>query len=355
MWFKIDLGEARQVGQVELDNAGSPNDYPRGYIVRLSADGQTWQEVARQPNNTRPLNIIFSPRQSRYIQIEQTGSDPFYWWSIHELKIRGAVTLSASHNNVQTGPDNLFQAFDNNPTTRWSSSAPQQPGMWFQIDLGQAQPVSGLTLDQAGSGGDYPRGYIVRLSTDGQTWQEMARNNSNNQALDVSFNPTSARYIRAEQTGSDPIHWWSIHELEVRLNQPPCAGEIRLSARASHNNVQTGYDNLAHALDDKAETRWSTVARQEPGMWFELDLNTTCTVRGLILDNATSPNDYPRGYIIRLSTDGQNWQEVARNADNTRAVVDLTFTPTLARYIRIEQTGTSTFYWWSIHKVAVKT
>jgi hypothetical protein len=126
-----------------------------------------------------------------------------------------------------------------------------------------------------------------------------------------------------------------------------------LSASASHNNVLTGADNIAQALDGKPDTRWSSWAVQQPGMWFELDLNEMRTVSRLALDTAGSPNDYPQGYIVRLSTDRQQWVEVARRSQNS-AALDVSFTPRPARYLRIEQTGSSDRWWWSIHGVTVR-
>jgi hypothetical protein len=92
MWFEIDLNSVRLVNGLTLDNAASPSDYPRGYIVRLSTDRQLWEEVARNNSNTQPLNINFSPRCARYIRVEQTGSSNQSWWSIHRVGIRYAVS-----------------------------------------------------------------------------------------------------------------------------------------------------------------------------------------------------------------------------------------------------------------------
>ena len=126
------------------------------------------------------------------------------------------LSILASHNNVQTGADNLQQAIDNNVATRWSSRALQQPGMWLEIDLGEVRSVRGLVLDSARSPEDYPRGYIVKLSTDRQQWTEMARNAQNGGVLDVNFSSRQARYVRIEQTGSSDRWWWSVHEITLR-------------------------------------------------------------------------------------------------------------------------------------------
>ncbi len=350
MWFRLDLGQLMTISHLRLDNSFSPKDYPRGYVVRLSTDGAHWTTVAENHANGGPLDVTFTPQLTRYIHIDQTGSDSFYWWSIHAIEIEadpaGGWTISASHNNVQSGADNLSFALDGNPQTRWSSREPQRPGMWFALDLGAVQTLSRLELVNEGSPQDYPRGYVVKLSTNGQNWEMVSSVKNNDRPLVITFPPRSARYVHVEQTGSDSFYWWSIHEILV-------SEEPVITASASHNDVLSGPDNLRQALDSLAHTRWSTRALQTPGMWFELDLSQTKTVRGLSLDNTASPFDYPRGYVVRVSADGVNWQTVAKNSANDRPL-DLDFAPRQVRYLRVEQTGSSTRYWWSIHEVYVK-
>ncbi len=305
-----------------------PPRIPGTYEVRwdMVEEGRTWFAWQGSPT----LNV--------QITVKAEGVEP---------PEPGAISVRASHNNRQAGPDNLQQAIDNNPATRWSTLQPQQPGMWFQIDLGELRTVSQIRLDNGGSPLDYPRGYILRVSTDGQSWTSVAEKPANDRPLEVTFTSRQIRFVRIEQTGRDPVYWWSIHEIHVS------EAEVTLSARASHNNVLTGADNLLQALDNRPDTRWSSRALQQPGMWFEIDLNKLRSVSGLALDTAGSPNDYPRGYVVSLSTDGQQWVEVARNDRNDRAL-DIKFTPRSARFIRIEQTGRADRWWWSIHRVTIK-
>jgi hypothetical protein len=278
MWVEIDLGQVRSVGGLALDTAGSPNDYPRGYAVNLSTDRDDWGAVARDDGNDGPLDVTFSPRPARYIHIEQTGQSDHWWWSIHEVRVEYApeedggdeepgpeppqpaepslpeepspepelpleppqpaeppqpeepqpepppppeeetppLSVRSSHYDARSGVDNILQAIDGDPETRWRSRIPQQPGMWFELDLHQVRSVGGLSLDGAGSPNDYPRGYVVRLSSDHNQWTEVARNEGNDQALDISFGSQPARYIRGEQTGSTDQWWWSIHGVTVK-------------------------------------------------------------------------------------------------------------------------------------------
>jgi hypothetical protein len=259
------------------------------------------------------------------------------------------LSVRASHYDVQSGVDNILQAIDGKPETRWSSRIPQQPGMWFEIDLNQVRMVRGVALDSAGSPKDYPRGYAVSLSSDRNQWTEVARAAANDRALDIEFSPYPARYIRIEQTGQDPVYWWSIHGISVKSTKYTPV----VTASASHNNVLSGADNIAQALDGNPNTRWSTRVVQQPGMWFELDLNQVRSVSGLGLDSAGSPNDYPRGYVVSLSTDHSQWIEVARNDRNDRGL-DIRFAARPARYIRIEQTGSADRWWWSIHGLTIQ-
>lgn len=258
----------------------------------------------------------------------------------------GQIRASASHNNVQQGFDNLQQALDGNPFTRWSTTHPQRPGMWFQVDLGQEQTISQIQLTNANSPMDYPRGYVMKISRDGNNWETVDQKPQNGQQVNVVFTPRPVRFFRVEQTGFSDRWWWSIHTIQL-------SSQIRVSGRASHNNVLVGADNVLQALDNNPDTRWSTRTLQRPGQWFEIDLNTTRIIKRLTLDNQKSPFDYPRGYIVRLSEDQRNWIEVARNGNNS-APLDVTFTPQRARFIRIEQTGSADRWWWSIHRVGVE-
>ncbi len=217
MWFQLDIGSSQTVSQVKLDNAGSPNDYPRGYIVKLSQDEQNWETIAQNPNNREPVNVVFTPRQARFIRVEQTGTSDRWWWSIHQVFVskEARVTGRASHNNVGVGVDNINQALDGNPQTRWSTRTPQSPGQWFEIDLNTTRTFKRLVVDSSNSPYDYPRGYVVSLSMDHQNWTEISRKPTNTSSIDISFAARSARFIRIEQIGRDNYWWWSIHRIGV--------------------------------------------------------------------------------------------------------------------------------------------
>jgi len=142
-------------------------------------------------------------------------------WTLTELKsfdppaLESPETwkLTASHNSGK-----LASAIDGNRGSRWDTATTQKPGMWFQIELPEPSTVLSLNLDTRGSNFDYPRGYLVHLSEDGQTWGDPV---AEGQGLEPVTNielddPKPTRYIRITQTGSSPDKYWSIHELSIK-------------------------------------------------------------------------------------------------------------------------------------------
>ncbi len=114
------------------------------------------------------------------------------------------------------------------------------------------------------------------------------------------------------------------------------------TASASHNNAQA---NLA--LDNNMETRWATLAVQEPGQWFIVDLGKATAFDTVAMLLGTSTNDMPAGYEIYVSLDGENWGTPVRTGNE--AIEEYYVGNQYARYIKIEQTGNKYLYW-SIHE-----
>src|SRR4029078_11364144 len=66
------------------------------------------------------------------------------------------------------------------PSSRLASGTAQATGQWIEVDLGHGQRIREVVLDAAPSSygwpndvapsGDYPRGYRLSVSTDGQHW-----------------------------------------------------------------------------------------------------------------------------------------------------------------------------------------
>ncbi|MBA3700103.1 MAG: ThuA domain-containing protein [Planctomycetes bacterium] len=119
---------------------------------------------------------------------------------------------------ASSNSDKAKNAVDGDAGSRWDTGAGQKAGQWFQVDMGKPWSLSQIAVECNGSANDYPRGWEIRLSDDGQKWSEpIAKGEANKPVLEVAFpKGTTARYVRLIQTASGKTGlYWSIHELSV--------------------------------------------------------------------------------------------------------------------------------------------
>jgi hypothetical protein len=115
-------------------------------------------------------------------------------------------------------------AIDGVAGTRYSSGATMAPGFYFQVDLGVAKLVSGITVDtsEGVDGTDVAQAYEVDLSTDGTTFTKVVSCPYPAAPTEViNFTATMARYIRYANEGTPPAmktYWMSIHEFDILCN-----------------------------------------------------------------------------------------------------------------------------------------
>ena len=132
--------------------------------------------------------------------------------------------VTASHNSSEASRAINFAG--------WTTAAPQQPGMWFQIELPAPLMLTEMQFDSPAQGGGrtgppavgtYPRGYQVQVSMDGQVWSApVAQGQGSGVTTTITFAPVRARFIRITQTA--PVEdgaVWSIQAL--RMFQAPAA------------------------------------------------------------------------------------------------------------------------------------
>jgi len=151
---------------------------------------------------------------------------------------------------------------------------------------------------------------------------------------------------RARAATTQRAQPWTINELRAATPRPLDRKEWKVSA--SHNAK-----SARAAIDGDTNTRFDTSAFQAPGMWFIIELPKETEIAGLELDTAKSPNDYPRGYTVELSSDGRSWNKPIAVGQGNSSRTDVTFPPARARFIRIAQTGSAQGNFWSIHEMQV--
>jgi mono/diheme cytochrome c family protein len=189
-------------------------------------------------------------------------------------------------------------------------------------------------------------GQMISMATNDDAWiasvLSYVRNTFGNRAGFVT--PQQVAAIRAAT--KDRVQPWTAAELRAALPQP-LANRKEWKLTASHKPNDAGL-----AIDGKADTRYTTSAPQKPGMWFQIELPQETQLAGLQLDCVKSPNDYPRGYKLEFSSDGEKWKQVA-TGKGYGPITDIQFAPARAKFIRITQTGAVGGLFWSIHELQV--
>jgi hypothetical protein len=243
-------------------------------------------------------------------------------------------------------------ALDDTMSTRWTTGAPQQPGQYFQIDMGKINRFDSIALNAGEHPNDYPRSYSVMVSNDGLTWRgPIAQGQGNRTITDIVFQPQSARFVRINQNGSNNSNWWTIADMNLRLNGPVSAGVLDPTGWALFASSDPIHTRAA--VDRNSSTRWTTQTVQQPGQFFQIDMLKSQRFNKIVLASGGSPYDFPRGYSVFVSSDGVKWGSPVASGAGNSATTTISFATRDARYLRIEQTSSHPSNWWSIHELSV--
>ncbi len=108
LYFQLDLGRRETIRRMTLRLEDSLKDYPRDLKLRVSSDGTNWRNMETQwvsdlywagnrffNKRGDRITYFFAPVSCRYVRLEQQGSDPTYYWSIHEFDLFGPTAHPA--------------------------------------------------------------------------------------------------------------------------------------------------------------------------------------------------------------------------------------------------------------------
>lgn len=140
------------------------------------------------------------------------------WHFPNHITIWNKAKPSGEH---EISSDGTNRAFDGDDGTRWDTGRPMLPGDMFVLDMGSKQKVARIVLNAHRSHCDWPRGYHIEYSDDGNNWRlvkeaayaECSALQSGG-VLPINIPEEETQFIRITQLGKDTLHW-SIDELEI--------------------------------------------------------------------------------------------------------------------------------------------
>ena len=200
---------------------------------------------------------------------------------------------------------------------------------------GMQGPLDGKTyaagiMNAQGSNDDQ---WIADIST-------YIRNEFGNSAPMIT--PEMVKSIRT--VDSDRKTMWTQKEL-FDLEPKELKNQKKWKLTASH-----GERSLGNAIDREASSRYTSGRQMEPGMWLQVELPDVTTIQRIVMDCRNSPTDSPVEFSIGYSMDGKTW-ETTKPQKGTPSTTTVFSPNTQTRFIRINQTGKSSRFYWSIHEL----
>ncbi len=206
--FGLDLRDPDMLSQLAAHGV-------RDIVVDRDVDEGAWEKYVQAHPGAR--EVCAEGRQSLY-HIESQGA-PLEGPS-------SGTPLAASLIRASINGEDIGLMLDNDRTTRWQSG-PQRRGTTVEVELGTLRTVSGIDLQLGAFVEDFPRGLIIEVSQDSQSWTEVWRGRSAGLAfvgafesplevpLKYRFAPVQARALRMTATENDDIYYWSVAEMTV--------------------------------------------------------------------------------------------------------------------------------------------
>lgn len=361
-WFQFDMGEEYELTGLTLDTTGSDNDFPRGYEVRFSDDGESWKEpIASGSGSGKITTISLAPGSiGRFVCIIQTGEKQGNYWSIHELTV---------HGRPMSGPGL-------EPIIDTADSAPPPGRLLYDASCLQCHGRTGAgrrdsKLQELARPIDKRSNIVrnldafIRVGLRGMTSEEQTcPAQSCTETPDAAETAALLSYIRQSfQQGLSAISPKQVQSVIEKLpsKRTPFTKNLlddflpigvnamsKWQFTASHNAGDT-----KNAIDGNPSSRYSTGASMKPGMWFAFDMGERVHLRSIVLDSSRSSGDYPRGYAVYVTNDPEHWGEPILTGKGTSAITELPLPEgTSGQHVKIEQTGEFNLYW-SIHELSV--
>jgi len=263
MWYEIDLGAPKEVGEVLLWPRFAA-DAPRGLRVEVSSDRTRWETVAEARSYWGPLGWFlgrpvpmldgwvvarFQPVSCRWLRLTLLASDPKFAWSITELKIRAPEDAAVP--------------------------APRPPS-----------PARTRLLTNPVLAGRLP-GSVHRSAGRGVPHFADLRDAERIDADDAVLLPT-------------------VETPEVGGTAGPLGLHVDHTASLDGYRLLSGFRRDFDAFSRQRLRSWSLDTEKQTA---RIDLQAVRALAGVAIGHGAATINFPRGIVARTSLDGQSWSD----------------------------------------------
>jgi glucosylceramidase len=204
-------------GAVRIGSTSYGNPAWNGQVTDVAfrnPDGST--ALVAHNENDDPRSFAVAVGDQRFEYTLPGGAVATFVWNEASLD-RGLPSQVNTHGATATatvGTDDPTLVLDGDGSTRWASGTAQAPGQSLTLDLGRVRTFDRVDIDAGGNLGDYPRGWRVETSRNGETWRVFDEGAGTGQLTSALGRTTPARLVRITATQPSDS-WWSV--ADVRL------------------------------------------------------------------------------------------------------------------------------------------
>ena len=336
-WIAVDLGAVYPINHVVLNWETA---YGKAYKIEVSTDGTTWNQMFSETNGNGGIDdISFAPASARYVRMLGVQRGTPYGYSLWEIEVYGDGGGGTTSGGTSGGGS----------TTDGSTT-----GSGTTVPVTNSSPViSGTPVTAVVSGSPYSF-QPTATDADGDT---LSFSISGKPAW-ASFSSTTGRLSGTPATsGSYSNIVISVSDGQASASLPAFSIQVQAASSASGNlalgrpvvvsSVEYGGVEGNYAVDGEVSTRWSS--RYSDPQWIYVDLGATYAIDHVVLNWEA----YASRYEIQVSADAQNWLTVFTEGNGNDGIVDISFAPASARYVRMLGVQRGTSYGYSLREIEV--
>ncbi|KRE36264.1 discoidin domain-containing protein [Paenibacillus sp. Soil724D2] len=314
-FITVDLGSEYKVNHVLLnwENAAA-----KSYTIQVSVDGSTWKTVYSTTTGKPGIDdLTFAPESARYVMMSGTIRTTQYGYSLWEFEVYDSSTGTPTPTPEPSAPLTPVLTADTvvNTTYQPIEITFADDGIWR--DAINAVKLNGITLNA--------EQYCV---TPGMIT-----------LYDSLFTTADMYTISIQAAGYKDVSIQQNITMDLKVNLA-----LNKPTFTSKSPLQGGN----YAVDGNKTSRWES-AFSDP-QWISVDLGTPVLISGVLLnwENASA-----KAYSIEVSADGESWTPVYSSTTGDGGIDQIDFSPTNARFVKINGTKRNTQYGYSLWELAI--